>query len=371
MENLVIMKNLFGGIYQGKRVLVTGQTGFKGSWLVYWLQQMGAIVYGYALAPTGEKAHIKLLDTAFEACEGDIRDQQQLDNFFSIAQPEIVFHLAAQALVLDSYADPIHTYSTNVMGTLHVLEACRKVGSVKAIVNVTTDKCYENKEWVWGYRENDPMGGYDPYSSSKGCVELLTASYRNSYLNISTYKKDHHILLASARAGNVVGGGDWAKDRLVPDIVRATSEDQSVFIRNPLATRPWQHVLEPLSGYLTLGWKLLEERLEFADGWNFGPNNTGNISVGEMAELSKQYWEKINIEIDRNPEHHHEANLLMLDCAKANKLLKWYPTWEVAETLKRTIGWYKNYYECGMINTSNDILDYVSDATAKGLEWTK
>lgn len=371
MENMVNFTNLYGGIYHGKKVLVTGHTGFKGSWLVYWLWKMGADVYGYALESTTELSHIDMIDMDIKTCEGDIRDLAKLKGFIQEVQPDIVFHLAAQALVRDSYDDPIETYSTNVMGTLHVLESCRAAGSVKAIVNVTTDKCYENKEWIWGYRENDPMGGYDPYSSSKGCAELLTASYRNSFFNNSTYKKDHDVLLASARAGNVIGGGDWAKDRLIPDIVKAANLDSSVLIRNPQATRPWQHVLEPLSGYLTLGWKLLLGHVEFAEGWNFGPDGSSNLPVGQIVELAAANWSRIQLNFGKNPADHHEANLLMLDCSKANKLLKWTPIWNINDTIDRTIGWYSSYYENGQINTDTDLLAYINSAQEKGLEWTK
>jgi len=279
--------------------------------------------------------------------------------------------LAAQALVRSSYNDPIETFSTNVMGTLNVYEACRKTPSVKAIVNVTSDKCYENKEWNWGYRENEPMGGYDPYSASKGCAELLTASYRNSFFNNNYFGEKHNVLLASGRAGNVIGGGDWAEDRLIPDIVSATAINESVKIRNPKATRPWQHVLEPLSGYLTLGWQLLEQNVAIADGWNFGPDNSSNLPVETIIMLSKNNWNTIEIEYSKDLNDHHEANLLMLDCSKANKLLKWKAVWGIEQTIYKTIVWYKEYYTNNKVNSIQDLEAYISDAKNAKIQWAQ
>ena len=370
MENMVNFQSLFGGIYKDKKVLLTGHTGFKGSWLALWLEQMGAKVYGYALPNKGIN-HLDLLELNIHKNTNDLRNFEALQNYFNEVQPDIVFHLAAQALVRKSYNDPIETFSTNVMGTLNVYEACRKTLSVKAIINVTSDKCYENKEWNWGYRENEPMGGYDPYSASKGCAELLTSSYRNSYFNIDDYWIKHHVLLASGRAGNVIGGGDWAEDRLIPDIVRATSIKEAVKIRNPLATRPWQHVLEPLSGYLTLGWKLLEQDYCYAEGWNFGPDNHSNLPVGDVIELSKKYWTDIKIDYSKDPNDHHEANLLMLDCSKANKLLKWKAIWGIDKTIDKTITWYKEYYLNNTIISKVDLSDYVTDAKAANIQWAQ
>ncbi|MFZ4543841.1 MAG: CDP-glucose 4,6-dehydratase [Saprospiraceae bacterium] len=367
---MVNFESLFDGIYKGKKVLITGHTGFKGSWLALWLQQMGAEVYGYALR-NDEMNHLELLVLPLKQELNDIRDLEALTKFFDTVQPDIVFHLAAQALVRASYDDPIGTFSTNVMGTLNVFEACRKTPSVKAIVNVTSDKCYENREWIWGYRENEAMGGYDPYSASKGCAELLTASYRNSYFNPADFGKKHRVLIGSGRAGNVIGGGDWASDRLIPDIVRATAESKSVKIRNPKATRPWQHVLEPLSGYLTLGWKLLEENVSCAEGWNFGPDQSSNLAVDEIIDLSSKYWNNIQIEYSKNPDDHHEANLLMLDCSKANKLLKWKAFWDIEKTIDKTISWYKDFYSSQQVNSKNDLIAYVSDASKNKLIWTQ
>ena len=367
---MVNFENLFGGIYKGKRVLVTGHTGFKGTWLVYWLHKMGAEVYGYALI-NNELNHFDLLKTPLrESKTGDIRDLSMLTSYFQKVQPEIVFHLAAQALVKLSYSNPVETFSTNIMGTVNVFEACKNTPSVKAIVNVTSDKCYENKEWIYGYRENEAMGGYDPYSASKGCSELLTSSYRNSFFNVNNYAKTHQVLVASARAGNVIGGGDWAADRLIPDIVKSAANQDSVKIRNPKATRPWQHVLEPLSGYLTLGWRLLEENIAFADAWNFGPDIKSNITVEEVLKEAKKNWSDIDFEFSSDPNDHHEAHLLMLDCSKANKILKWNSVWDFNLTIEKTIDWYKLFYKSGTLQTETDLADYVTAAKKAQITWT-
>lgn len=370
MENMVNFASLFGGVYKNKKVLITGHTGFKGSWLTFWLKNLGANVYGYSLAPAYKPNHSDLLECNITEKHLDIRDYNEFEKFIFQTQPEVVFHLAAQALVRKSYEEPIETYTTNVIGTLNLLDICRKVKSVKAIVIITSDKCYENKEWIWGYRENDPMGGYDPYSSSKGCAEILTASYRNSFFNINDYGKKHNILLASARAGNVIGGGDWAEDRLIPDIIKAASENKTSLIRNPIATRPWQHVLEPLSGYLTLGWKLLEGNTDFAEGWNFGPDLNSNITVDEVVKAAQKYWDKIEINYGKEANYAHEAHLLMLDCSKANKLLKWEPVWDIDASIFNTINWYKNYYELKNIISQQQINQYVIDAVKKKIIWT-
>lgn len=364
------MQSLFGGIYKNKTVLVTGHTGFKGSWLVYWLSQMGANVIGYSLGAPTSPNHISLLDLNITSLIGDIRDLDKLNKTFNEYKPDVVFHLAAQPLVRLSYENPIETYETNVIGTLKVLEACRK-HNVKAIVNITSDKAYENKEWIWGYRENDPMGGYDPYSSSKGCADLLANSYRNSYFNTADYKKTHNTLLASCRAGNVIGGGDWAKDRLITDIMLSVSKGQKVSIRNPKATRPWQHVLEPLSGYLLVGQKLLEGKVEFGEAWNFGPSDEGSITVEEVVKNVKRHWAKIDYEINKDPHQLHEANLLKLDCSKAHILLKWKDVWNSNTTFEKTVKWYKSYYEeNAKILTEEDLTSYITDAKTKKLEWS-
>lgn len=365
------MTSLFSGIYKDKTVLVTGHTGFKGSWLVYWLNQMGAKVVGYSLEAPTNPNHIELLNLYIVSIIGDIRDLEKLNQTFETYKPDIVFHLAAQPLVRLSYENPIETYETNVIGTLKVFEACRK-NNVKAIVNITSDKAYENREWIWGYRENDPMGGYDPYSSSKGCADILATSYRNSYFNPKEYKKTHNTLLATCRAGNVIGGGDWAKDRLITDIMISVSLGKKVSIRNPKATRPWQHVLEPLSGYLQIGQKLLEEKVEFGDAWNFGPSDEGSITVEEVVKNVKKHWDKIDYEINSDPNQLHEANLLKLDCSKAHILLKWKDVWDSETTFEKTVKWYKDYYENDKkVLTKNDLESYIFDATNKGIIWTK
>ena len=365
------MTKLFGGIYQDKTILLTGHTGFKGSWLAYWLTQMGAKVVGYALEAPTQPNHLELLDFEIISVIGDIRDQEKLDATFAQYQPQIVFHLAAQPLVRLSYDEPVETFETNVMGTIKVFEACRKTSSVRAIVNITSDKAYENKEWIWGYRENDPMGGYDPYSASKGCAELVVNSYRNSFFNLADYGTKHNILLASCRAGNVIGGGDWAMDRLMTDIMLSVSQGKKVQIRSPHATRPWQHVLEPLSGYLAVGQRLLEGKKEFAEGWNFGPDHEGSISVQKVVEAVKVHWDKIDYELDIPKEQLHEANLLKLDCSKANIRLNWSSAWDSKMTFEKTVLWYKNYYENKMINTKDDLENYIKDAQNKQLEWTR
>jgi CDP-glucose 4,6-dehydratase len=367
MESLV-MQTLFGSIYKNKTVLVTGHTGFKGSWLAFWLNKIGAKVVGYSLEAPTTPNHIELLNLDIVSIIGDIRDLEKLNKTFEEYKPDIVFHLAAQPLVRLSYENPIETYETNVIGTLKVFEACRKA-NVKAIVNITSDKAYENKEWIWGYRENDPLGGYDPYSSSKGCADILANSYRSSYFNPKEYKKTHDTLLASCRAGNVIGGGDWAKDRLMTDVMLSVSQGKKVIIRNPYATRPWQHVLEPLSGYLAIGQKLLEEKTEFGEAWNFGPSDEVSKTVEEVVKNVKKHWDKIDYEIISVPNGLHEANLLKLDCSKAHMLLKWKDVWDSEITFEKTVKWYKSYYETEEVLTKQDLETYVSNAKIKGLEW--
>lgn len=363
------MENLFNNIYKNKTVLVTGHTGFKGSWLCYWLEQMGAKVIGYSLdAPTNPN-HINIIKPDIISIIRNINDFEKLNTTFQKYKPDIVFHLAAQALVRESYKNPIETYETNVIGTLKVLEASKNT-KVKAFVNITSDKAYENKEWIWGYRENDPLGGYDPYSSSKACADILTKSYKNSFFNTNEYKKTHSTLIATCRAGNVIGGGDWAKDRLLTDIILSIINNQTLEIRSPYATRPWQHVLEPLSGYLLIGQKLLEEKVEIAQEWNLGPNDDNNISVIQLVKKIKKYWEKLDYNIKSNETNLHEANLLKLDCSKARSLLKWESVWDSSKTFERTVLWYKDYYENNKINTHKDLIDYIEDAKSQNLEWT-
>ncbi|MCE5262713.1 MAG: CDP-glucose 4,6-dehydratase [Deltaproteobacteria bacterium] len=360
---------MFNDIYRNRTILVTGHTGFKGSWLALWLTRLGANVVGYALAPPTDPSHFKLLDMGIRSIEGDIRDGETMKRAFREVQPEAVFHLAAQAIVRRSYQEPAATLATNVMGTVHVLEAARACGSVRAIVNVTSDKRYENREWPWGYREIDPLGGFDPYSASKGCSELITGSWRNSFFNPGSYGRDHHTLLASGRAGNVIGGGDWAADRLIPDIMRAVHRNERVTIRNPQAVRPWQHVLEPLSGYLLLGQKLLEGRTEFAEAWNFGPPEEGSATVGEICAQIQAVWPKIDWEIKPQPGQPHEAGLLRLDCSKARAKLDWSPVWSGKTAIEKTALWYRTFYETGSPRSSEDLDAYIDGAKDNGMAW--
>ncbi len=332
---------------------------------------MGAEILGYSLEAPTDPSHFELLNLDIKTVIGDVRNKELIESTICEFEPEIIFHLAAQPLVRLSYSIPVETLEVNIIGTANVFEAARNTNSVKAIVNITSDKCYENKEWVWGYRENDPVGGYDPYSVSKGCSELVTSAYRNSFFNISKYKKDHNLLLASSRAGNVIGGGDWALDRLVPDIMRAASVGEKVVIRSPYATRPWQHVLEPLSGYLMLGQKLLEEKESFAEAWNFGPDQEGTITVKSVVEYSGKYWDKINYTLLNLDDIPHEAGLLKLDCSKANHKLNWKSVWNAEDTFRKTVEWYKNYYENGVISTESDLNEFLNTAVSKNIAWTK
>ncbi|MBA3036279.1 MAG: CDP-glucose 4,6-dehydratase [Desulfobacterium sp.] len=362
---------MFNNIYNRRKVLITGHTGFKGSWLALWLFKIGAEVIGYALPPPTEPNHFELLHADMISEIGDIRDAEKLKKVFKEYKPEIVFHLAAQPLVRLSYKDPVETFASNVMGTINVFEASRESGSVHAIVNITSDKCYENREWVWGYREIDPLGGYDPYSASKGCSELITSCWRNSFFNPKGYGSIHQTLLASGRAGNVIGGGDWAVDRLIPDMMCAVTQNEKVKIRNPNASRPWQHVLEPLSGYLLLGQKLLEGRKEFAEAWNFGPFEDRNATVGEIAGQIKMSWPKIDYEIDTTHNQPHEAGMLSLDCSKARTKMQWKPVWNSNTAVEKTTLWYRAFYETKEVLSLDDINSYIADAKSKHLSWVK
>jgi CDP-glucose 4,6-dehydratase len=326
--------------WQNRRVLVTGHTGFKGSWLCLWLHQLGAQVYGLALDPPTQlslysSAAIQELIAA--DWRVDIRDPAAVTAAIAQVEPEVIFHLAAQPLVNRSYEAPIETYATNVMGTAHVLEAARTVGSVRAIVVVTTDKCYENQEWVYPYRENDRLGGFDPYSNSKACAELVVSAYRSSFLG------PQGIAVATARAGNVIGGGDWATGRLIPDCVRSFQAGIPLKLRYPQAVRPWQHVLEPLSGYLRLAEALLSDRaMEFCEAWNFGPDETSTVTVGEVAKLAAEIW-GAEVEIIKTNPDYHEAGLLQLDSSKARSRLHWKPKWPLHQAIESTILWYHAY----------------------------
>ncbi|MEG6520878.1 CDP-glucose 4,6-dehydratase [Desulfotomaculum sp. 1211_IL3151] len=326
--------------YAGQTVLVTGCSGFKGSWLSVWLTTLGAKVIGYARKPPTKPAMFRAcgLDKHIISIEADVRDQAALTQVFKTYKPEIIFHLAAQPLVRYSYLEPKETFETNVMGTVNVLEAARHTGTIQSIVVVTSDKCYENREWVYGYRETDPFGGYDPYSASKGCAELVVNAFRSSFLTGSG------IGLASARAGNVIGGGDWAVDRLLPDFVRAVVDNRPIRIRNPFSTRPWQHVLEPLSGYLLLGALLLDEPEKYGSAWNFGPRDTDVLSVEDILKLTIKEWGTGSVETEALKQP-HEATLLKLDISKAEAYLKWQPVFSCREAIKRTVEWYKRYYD--------------------------
>lgn len=327
--------------WKDKRVFLTGHTGFKGGWLALWLSMMGAKVTGYALAPNTSPNFFdatKLKEDLEQSYIADIRDLEKLQKAISEAKPDVVIHMAAQPLVRYSYVNPVETYATNVMGTVHVLESIRSVPSVRAAVIVTTDKCYENQEWVWGYRENEPMGGYDPYSNSKGCAELVTSAYRQSFFPPELYEK-HNVAIASARAGNVIGGGDWSEDRLIPDAIKAFEANQTLLIRNPLATRPWQHVLEPLSGYLVLAQALYQRGVKFNGAWNFGPRDEDARSVQEVISLLINSWSAPAKWSQDASDQPHEANLLKLDCSKANQLLKWQAQWGLEQAIEKICEW--------------------------------
>ena len=323
--------------WQGKRVLLTGHTGFKGTWLGLWLQSLGATLRGIALKPPTEPSLFEVVRLAerMEHHVVDIRDYYAVSNHIDQFQPEIIFHLAAQPLVRLSYKNPLQTYETNVMGTVHVLEAARHAGSVKAIVNVTTDKCYENREWIWGYREHEHMGGDDPYSSSKGCAELISSAYRKSFL------EEAGIAMATARAGNVIGGGDWALDRLVPDVLRSLEKGGSVLIRNPLAIRPWQHVLEPLAGYMLLAESLYQEGQINAEAWNFGPTEEDARPVQWIVEHLCENWKGGASWTLQDGNHPHESKFLKLDTSKVRRRLGWAPHWSLETCLNYIIEWHK------------------------------
>lgn len=332
--------------WKGKRVLITGHTGFKGSWLTIWLCELGAEVIGYGLAPYTERDNYVICNLSHKITDirGDIRDLSHLQQVFEMYQPEIIFHMAAQSLVRRSYREPILTYETNVMGTVHVLECIRKTDSVRAAVMITTDKCYENKETMTPYVETDSFGGYDPYSASKACDEIIISSYRNSYMNPKDYEV-HHKAVASVRAGNVIGGGDWSEDRLIPDCVRSIESGQTIKIRSPKALRPWQFVLEPLYGYLRLAEKLYEEPTTYCEGWNFGPRKNLVVDVWTIAQEIVSLCKDAKVEDCSNYENPHEAGLLLLDSTKAKERLGWSTKLTIADTLRMTFDWYRNYEE--------------------------
>ena len=329
--------------WQGKRVFLTGHTGFKGSWLSLWLQKLGANLTGFALAPPTTPSLFDLARVAdgMRSIEGDIRDLEMFKATLINADPEIVIHMAAQSLVRHSYQNPVDTFASNVMGTVHLFEAICATPSVRAVVNITTDKCYENKEWIWGYREDEPMGGHDPYSASKACAELVSNAYRRSFFQ----EGEHKVAMATARAGNVIGGGDWANDRLMTDLITSFTLGKPVFIRNPNATRPWQHVLEPLRGYLMLAEKLFTNGAEYAEAWNFGPNDSDMVDVETVIDEMQGHMSRtVNVELNKD-ESKHEASLLKLDVSKAKRKLDWKSRWDFKESIKLTADWYEAYYQ--------------------------
>jgi CDP-glucose 4,6-dehydratase len=326
--------------FKGKKVFLTGHTGFKGAWLSIWLHALGARVTGFALEPPTDPSLFALarVDELVHSVIADVRDLDRLKKEMAEAAPEIVIHMAAQPLVRESYKSPVETYATNVMGTVHLMESVRNCPSVKAVVNVTTDKVYENREWAWGYRENEKLGGYDPYSNSKGCAELVTSSFRSSYFNPARYN-EHGIAIATARAGNVIGGGDWAEDRLIPDCIRALLAGDPVHIRNPNSIRPWQHVLEPLGGYLLLAQRLYHGGGRYADGWNFGPADEDAREVGWIVQRMCSQWQGDASYVIDAGDHPHEANYLKLDCSKAKGELGWKPRWSLETAIEKIIDW--------------------------------
>ena len=357
--------------WAGRRVLITGHTGFKGSWLSLWLQELGAIVTGYALEPITEQNLFDIagVSSGMSSEIGDIRDFEQLTDTIRRAKPEIVMHLAAQPLVRRSYSDPIETYSTNIIGLVNLFEAIRKIGGVAACVNVTSDKCYENREWAYGYREIDPMGGYDPYSSSKGCAELITSAYRRSFFSDNRHAVS--LALASARAGNVIGGGDWSVDRLIPDILRAITSNRPALIRNPSAIRPWQHVLEPLSGYLILAERLLgPDASRFTEGWNFGPAPDDTRPVAWIAEKMTKRWGEGASWIKDIENGPHEAHFLSLDCLKSHRDLGWAPKWNIEVTIDKIIDWHRQYASGMPMReyTLSQIAEYMAESDTTGAQ---
>jgi len=348
---------MFDNVYRNKKVLITGHTGFKGSWMAFLLKEMGAEICGFSLAPATTPNHFDMLnlENKIEHVVGDIRDTDALNRAIKDFQPEFVFHLAAQALVKESYANPISTFETNVIGSVNLLDAVRRCDSVRSLVYITSDKCYENVEWIWGYRENDQLGGHDPYSASKGAAEIVFSAYTRSYFSLR-----ENFGAATARAGNVIGGGDWAADRIIPDCIRAIQKDEPIKLRNPNATRPWQHVLEPINGYLALGVKLYNNPEAFNGSWNFGPSTSQIRTVEEVANSIVQHIGKGSVEIDVSDQNQHEANLLQLNCDKARQLLDWSPMWGVDKTLAMTAEWYKVFMDGGGIEaiTKAQLQDY-------------
>lgn len=360
------MIDLFGSTYKNKSVFITGNTGFKGSWMSIWLHEMGAIVNGYSLDNLDEFNHLEILSIPINTTRNDIKNIEKLKESLEHAAPEIVFHLAAQPLVRRSYLNPIETWYTNVIGTANLLEACRNVSTIKAIIIITSDKVYENKDWNWGYRENDKIGGHDPYSASKAAVELVVSSYRKSFFN-----KEYSPKIITVRAGNVIGGGDWSEDRLIPDIIRSISKNRKVEIRYPNATRPWQHVLDCISGYLLTGKYLLDSRGEPTLSLNFGPSYFDNRMVLEIFELIRKVFPDLDYNVIEGTNIKHEAKSLFLDSTESYKILRWKPVWKLELAVQKTAEWYKSFLESNEIISKRQILEYVQDAKKMELEWAK
>ncbi len=370
------MESCFNGIYRGRKVLVTGHTGFKGAWLSLFLRELGAEVLGLGLDPPPTIPSlfdsIRLKDKIIHVV-ADIRDEEKVFSVLKDFQPEIVFHLAAQPIVRLSYKEPKLTYETNVMGTINLLEAIRKMNSVRAVINITTDKCYENQEWLYGYREIDRLGGKDPYSSSKACAELVTASYRSSFFSPDKYD-EHRLAISSARAGNVIGGGDWAEDRLIPDCIKSISQNKSILIRSPKAIRPWQYVLDPLSGYLSLGALMYQNESQYNGAWNFGPSDEKIFSVEQIVSLIIKQWGKGHYTVDV-ADHPYEAKYLKLDCSKARTYLGWKEVYDIQKSIEETVRWYREFYENSSASQMYDlslkqIMEYIEDAKGKGMVWS-
>lgn len=357
------LKSLFNGVYNGRRVLITGHTGFKGSWLFHWLSLMGAKLYGISLDPNTEPNHWQLLEPCLENdFRIDIQNSDKLHELIDKIKPEIVFHLAAQPLVRYSYADPVSTYKTNIIGTINLYEALRNCTSALAIVNATTDKVYAEQYASLGYNESDKLGGHDPYSTSKACVELISDSYRKCFF-------DGKLKLATARSGNVIGGGDWSCDRLIPDAIRCSQAGTPLLIRYPNAIRPWQHVLEPLSGYLLLGQQLLQSGC-YEGAWNFGPEAEGEVSVCQLIAMLQRYMPNIQLSNDQTKTP-HEAGVLRLDHSKAESILCWQPVWTIEESIRMTAQWYVDFYSQKKVNTLSDLSKYINDAKHKRVVWAK
>jgi CDP-glucose 4,6-dehydratase len=349
---------------------VTGHTGFKGSWLCLWLQELGARVVGFSLRPPTEPNHYDFLRLEIESVLGDVRDRPALDAVVARHRPSVVFHLAAQPLVRQSYREPVETLTSNILGAINVYDACRTANCVRTIVSITSDKVYENRESATGYRELDPVGGTDPYSCSKACVELITSCYRSSFFPRQSFGLEHGTLLASARAGNVIGGGDWAADRLIPDTAKATGRGEVVTLRNPRSVRPWQHVLEPLAGYLLLGQRLLERRSEDAEAWNFGPDEDEGVDVENVVKTFREFWPQVRYVTAPDPTGPHETKTLMVDSSKARTRLEWRPVWNCHTAVERTARWYRRYYESSSISSREDLAAYTAEARRRCYAWS-